>query len=169
MFQTFKQIIMKTKLLLVAGLLIMSCLACSKTGPEGPQGVPGIKGDKGDTGNRGASGAANVIYSTWRSFTGKVAQWPIPAITRAILDNGIILVYVDFGSAILLVPYASNSGDIKMYPQFYVGGLNVVSNYDLNLFRFRYVIIPGGVAARRASGVDNSDYLEVCAYYHIQP
>ncbi|MEZ2444645.1 hypothetical protein AB6805_23125 [Chitinophaga sp. RCC_12] len=163
---------MKTKLLLVAGLLIMSCLACSKTGPEGPQGAQGTqgtKGDKGDTGSRGATGTANVIYSTWRSFTGKVAQWPIPAITKAILDNGIILVYVDFGSTVLLVPYASNAGDIKMYPQFYVGGLNIISNIELNVFRFRYVIIPGGVAARSASGVDYSDYQKVCADCHIQP
>jgi hypothetical protein len=71
-FQTFKQIIMKTKLLLVAGLLIILCLACSKNGPEGPQGAQGAKGDKGDAGTRGVTGTANVIYSGWKSFTGKV-------------------------------------------------------------------------------------------------
>jgi len=157
---------MKTKLLLVAGLLIMSCLACSKTGPEGPQGVQGQKGDKGNQGN---TGTANVIYSNWRSFTGKVAEWPIPAITREILDKGIILVYADFGSAVLLIPYASNAGDIKMYPQFYVGGLNVISNYDPTTIRLRYVIIPGSVAAGRTSGMEYSNYREVCADYHIQP
>ncbi|WP_221887816.1 collagen-like protein [Chitinophaga polysaccharea] len=159
---------MKTKMLLTAGLLIL-CLACSKTGPEGPQGAQGPKGDKGDTGKQGPAGTANVIYSTWRSFTGKVAQWPVPAITREVLDKGIILVYVDFGSAVLLVPYASNSGDIKMYPQYYVGGFNVVSNFDLNSFRFRYVIVPGGVIARSASGVSYSDYRQVCKYYDIEP
>jgi hypothetical protein len=154
---------------LVGVLFFIFCVALKKHGPEGPQGAQGAKGDKGDAGTRGVTGTANVIYSSWKSFTGKVGQWPIPAITREILDKGIILVYTDFGSTILLLPYASNSGDIKMYPQFYVGGLNVVSNYELSLIRFRYVIIPGGVAGRRASGVNYSDYQEVCAYYHIQP
>jgi len=161
---------MKTKLLLTAGLFLL-CLACSKTGPEGPQGATGPKGDRGDTGKQGPAGTANVIYSTWKSVTsGRVLQWPIPALTREILDKGIILVYADFGSAVLLIPYASNSGDVKMYPQYYVGGLNIISNIDLNqYFRFRYVIIPGGVIARSASGVNYSDYRQVSEYYNIQP
>ncbi|MBS0029283.1 hypothetical protein ACTJJ0_15135 [Chitinophaga sp. 22321] len=160
---------MKTTLLLLAGLLMISCFACSKTGPEGPQGAQGPKGDKGATGNQGNTGTANVIYSPWKSFKGLVAQWPIPALTRELLDKGVTLVYADFGSTVLLLPYASNAGDIKMYPQFYVGGLNVVSNYPLDVIKLRYVIIPGGIAGRRASGADFSDYQAMCGYYHIQP
>lgn len=165
---------MKTKSLLVAALLTMLCFACSKTGPVGPQGPQGEKGDKGDTGIQGAQGStgtANVIYSEWRSWpSGRVAQWAVPAITREILDKGIILIYADFGSAVLLIPYHSNSGDVKMYPQFYVGGFNIVSSIDLNQYiRFRYVIIPGSVAGRRSADIDYSDYQEMCAHYHIQP
>ena len=57
-----------------------------------------------------------------------------------------------------------------MYPQHYGSGLNIVSSIELNqYFRFRYVIIPGGVIARNASGVSYSDYHQVCEYYDIQP
>lgn len=170
---------MKTKLLLLAGMMMITCFSCTKTGPDGPQGVPGeqgAKGDKGNNGDKGDPGTANVIYSGWNhSFTEYSGEWNVPALTAEILNTGTVLIYVRF-DPFLVGPYSYgqlpySDGPNREIRASYQPGVITIRSVTLKLtfLALRYVIIPGSIAGRRAAGVDYSNYLEVCKYYHIEP
>lgn len=97
-------------LLLLFALIIG--VSCTKEGPEGPVGATGPQGPAGSTGPQGNPGTpgpagATVTYSAW--YTTTAADWvddqaapfwawmkvarPAPAITAAIMDNGVVLAY----------------------------------------------------------------------------
>ncbi|HEX7847725.1 MAG TPA: hypothetical protein VF476_18120, partial [Chitinophagaceae bacterium] len=104
--------------------VIIIAVNCTKEGPEGPVGAQGPQGPAGATGAVGATGAtgavgatgatgtANVIYSSWFSFT--AADWAdsaitnvgsakrairlAPGITATTISQGVVLSYLAFTS-----------------------------------------------------------------------
>lgn len=151
-------------------ILALGFSMCSKQGPAGPQGATGATGatgPQGPQGARGDTGTANVIYSKWdSSFSGTSAIWNVPAITRGILDTGTVLVYVDQNGYVYPLPYDNvNGSGFYLNDLLYSGQISLFCNssYNLNEFKFRYVIIPGGVAAADA---ENS-YEFITSKYHI--
>src|SRR5690606_18800227 len=177
-------------------------------GEKGDKGDRGAKGDKGDTGARGATGAtgprgatgatgpqgpagtANVIYSNWLSFQQsqrdtvidgtnlKVNHLPAPRLTQAIIDNGMIQVYMRFGTTVLPLPYTSDAGSgtgpaktstVSFIPR---PGRLFLTRYThdntatvgFGSLQFRYVLIPGGVQANaNLKNVNLESYSEVKA------
>lgn len=136
------------------------------TGARGPQGERGPKGDQGDP------GTANVIYSEWIK-----ADWnTVNARLRTFTINGIhalqdaskssVHVYMRFGveTAHYALPYTEfwNDGNISTNYTFgtsYIDMRVVGEGMDINPFRYneiyyRYVVVPGGLAAAaQAAGV----------------
>ena len=145
-------------------------------------------GENGKDGSDGAAGTANVMYSEWLSMPtgqnvtidgtpGKAFDFAAPQITADILSNGVVLSYVKFDSTnIFSLPYTSTAGGLINT----ISPITAVGN--LKLFRFRhdgggavsigsgvqvrYVVIPGGVAAKR-SDYSMMSYKQVCAMLNI--
>jgi len=150
-------------------------------GPAGPQGA---------TGPQGPAGTANVIYSGWVSFQQaqrdtlidgtnlKVNHLPAPRLTQAIIDNGMIQVYMRFGTTVLPLPYTSDAGSgtgpaktstVSFIPR---PGRLFLTRYThdntatvgFGSLQFRYVLIPGGVQANaNLKNVNLESYSEVKA------
>jgi hypothetical protein len=205
---------MKTKLSLIA-MIAVAVIFTSCEGPEGPQGPAGAKGDTGaqgtagQTGAAGATGTANVIYSAWADIpkpttvgitpTGgegpgtyrKQSFIPAPKVTKDVLDNGLILVYVrssssstNIGQLPFSTPFSVNGafvGTVTIRSPFLVGQISILehwqgtgaapssytSNTNHQFGQFRYIIIPGGTKAR-VKGLDYSNYEAVKAYYGLE-
>ncbi len=139
--------------------------AAGGCGTRGVQGVPGEKG------NTGQIGTANVIYSEWTkvTFTGGGSYWratiSAPKITKEILDRGIIKTYFKFtGSDINEVPYVHVGVDILQTVD--LGKIILTYSFNGSNLFWRYVIIPGGIGARRAN-FDYADYEAVKKAYNI--
>lgn len=163
-------------------------------GEPGPAGAAGPGGPAGAAGPKGDTGVANVIYSEWLDvaldtirdqngvattdgFIGAVA---VPKLTKDILTKGTVNVYFNIDSAdhpyIVPLPYL----DPYMFVSFQAaeGQIVIISSHDLStgnyegektIHQFRYVLVPGGVAARSASGgVDWKDYKSVQKYLGLK-
>jgi hypothetical protein len=166
--------------------------ATGPAGPAGPAGPPGAAGVPGTPGAPGAPGTANVIYSDWLNVTftgsdstGWEATIPAPKLVDSILNRGEIKVYWNAGSDstnsqfILPLPVFDLFlfGDlVTMNPYFSNQSIGLISNYNLssrkvrnyNTLQYRYILIPGGKAAREASGVDWRDYNQVKKYLRLK-
>ena len=179
-----------------AMLFLASCIlfACSEDGdpgpqgaqgPQGEQGPQGPQGDEGEQGEQGEAGTANVIYSDWfaddfKSDPDDFDQFPlVEGLQGFNPDQDLLIVYAKFQNAsITTLPY-TNIGDAELYSFRYFpesGNLNIqawITDNELTVFsefsEFRYVIVPGGVAAggRVTSPVDYDDFNAVKAYYNI--
>jgi hypothetical protein len=177
----------------LSGYFFVACMlsvavgitSCGKDGDTGPAGATGANGGKGDKGDKGDEGSANVIYSDWEDATytadtsAGVYFYDIAAdkVTAEVLNTGFVKVYINFGTpaspAVASVPYAEESG---VYIKDYLleGTIELVSNANASTVpdangakrrQVRYVIIPGGTAARTAkAAIDWNDYAKVKAY-----
>ena len=144
---------------------------------RGVQGPKGDKGDKGDTGARGAQGergpkgdkgdpgTANVVYSEWiradwTIFNARLRTFTINGLQTLLnSENSSVHLYMRFGVERVSypLPYTEfwNDGNVTssyMFGQSHIDMRVAGAGIDVNPFRyneiyFRYVIIPGGVAA----------------------
>lgn len=169
---------------LLGTLAFASCGKDGATGPQGETGATGAQGEKGD------SGTANVIYSEWLNlgFTGDVTSagdsiwytgFEVPQLTADWLASGTVMVYANLGTAddpaIVSLPYFSVYNSVNIMPILLTGGIEIDANTDVStgydddgniILQYRYVLIPGGTAAR--SAVDWKDYNKVKAYLHLK-
>ena len=140
-------------------------------GAIGATGATGATGSTGATGATGATGTANVIYSDWATvtFTGSGTSWSgkitAPKITQDILDKGVVRAYFKFGTEVYEGNYTNIPISASMYYSSSIGAINMRATFNAT-YLWRYVIIPGGVGARRAA-VDYSDYEAVKKHYNL--
>jgi hypothetical protein len=129
-------------LLAAAVILITGMISCSK-------------GDTGPAGPAGPAGPDSVAYSSWTPLA--LTYVPAdtlfeqvinaPAITKAILDSGVVLSYVNFleqNGTYHIVPTAGLTG-IGIFEDFAVGQINIESIQDFSTLPYRYVVIPGSL------------------------
>ena len=129
-------------LLVAALILIIGMISCSKgsTGPAGPAGP---------------AGPDSIVYSAWipLALTYVAADTLFeqtinaPSITKAILDSGVVLSYVNFeeqNGTYHVVPTAGLTG-LGIYEDFAVGQINIESVQDYSTLPYRYVTIPGSM------------------------
>lgn len=182
----------------VSGFFLFACLfsvmigitSCGKdgdTGPAGTTGEKGPKGDKGDKGDAGEPGTANVIYSGWLdtqfSYDTSSAEFfwgvDVPQIDAALLSTGFVKVYFNLYTPdqpnVASIPYVDGATYIR--DVIVEGGILLLSNYNVSTmqdasgvkrYQVRYVIVPGGVAARTAKNIDWSNYAEVQAHLGLK-
>ncbi len=191
---------MRLKFLTIPSILFLAITViiagCSKdgdtgpAGPAGPAGPTGAAGAAGVPGAQGAPGTANVIYSAWIDtadfrpdtiMTGPVidtigyfANISAPKLDLDMLNKGEIKVYVNLGSDTdpVVFPLPFNNGNVFIDVIFFLNGIQIYSNADLTgLVPFRYVLIPGGTAARNAPGqktINWNNYKEVQQYLGLK-
>lgn len=162
-------------------------------GPQGPAGSNGAPGPAGPAGPAGASGASSVIYSPWLNITFDpasadssvwAAEISAPKLVDSILNKGEVKVYWNIGSdsatAQFITPLPVLDlflfGDIvSVNPYYSPQSILLVATHDLSSFvdngnnysQFRYVLIPGGTAARpgpNGKTIDWNNYKEVQQY-----
>lgn len=189
-----KHMFLRSSFVLVFAATLLT-IACSK-GDNGPAGEKGDKGDKGDTGAAGAAGkagSANVIYSTWQDVTyGAIdsltfgAVIDAPRIVDSIVQKGEVKVYWNINTAgnptIVSLPYVDANmvfgvPDLFITPLVKVGKIYLYSSYNMSsgtaqgttdkIWQYRYVVVPGGVAARKAT-IDWNDYSQVKDYLGLK-
>ncbi|SFW87973.1 collagen-like triple helix repeat-containing protein [Chitinophaga sancti] len=182
-------------LLLLA--IAMFMFSCSKDGSTGPKGDTGATGPAGPTGPKGDAGTANVIYSDWLTVAfkadtihtsgggidtiGYFADIAIPKLDAAIISSGEMKVYVNGKTAasplVSPLPYYDVYTNLNIHATFSVGGVGLYSNGDVSTYvdntgakrwQYRYVLIPGGTAARKATTVDLGDYNAVKAWLGLK-
>ncbi len=170
---------------------IMLFSACSKEGPAGPAGATGAQGPAGATGTAGPAGTANVIYSAWTDVTyipidededGTTdffySEIEAPKLDLSILGTGEVKVYFNLGTQgdpyIVPLPYSD-----LILTAFFLNTieLNAGANFSTTtndagekVRQYRYVLIPGGTAARQKAGtvaVDWNNYQVVKDYLQL--
>lgn len=170
--------------------------SCSKEGPAGATGPAGAAGPAGAQGPKGNEGTANVIYSDWLDVgfsadtvhigsvidtIGYFASIDIPKLDNEILTSGEIKLYVNTNTAdepfISPLPYFSIYDGVSIEPVYYLNTVELYSNIDAGTITFqgvkyqqyRYILIPGGTAARKAGpAVDWNDYNQVKKYLNLK-
>jgi hypothetical protein len=163
----------------------ISLASCSKEGPAGATGPAGPAGPGGAQGPKGDEGTANVIYSQWTdtvtyylttaTTTDTIfGNLSVPDLTEDILNMGDMKVYVNFYTAddpyvVSLPYYTGNGGFIEAY--FFIGGIEILSNLNIDGLPLRYVLIPGGSQAsgrKSKPAVDWNDYNAVKKYLNLK-
>ncbi|HEY9560166.1 MAG TPA: hypothetical protein VIR29_05190 [Anseongella sp.] len=179
------------KLRALAGLaLALALTACEKEGPIGPEGPQGPQGEQGVQGSKGDKGTANVIYSQWDYLKYpirdtiidgshmKVSEILAPKLTENIMESGLIMVYMRFGATVYALPYISDAGGKPSEINFrsragkiFITRFAFDDSGSINIggsLQFRYILIPGGVAAQvRDSGLGLNTYSEVANAFEI--
>jgi hypothetical protein len=120
---------MKKTLFSFAILAMMFLVSCTKPGPTGPEGPAGTNGTNGTNGNANVIGTNTVALNSgnWSAIGSNFeATITAPAITQAIVDKGTIMVYEQFGSYWVALPYT-------------IGKLSVVYYFTLNTVKIDYV------------------------------
>jgi hypothetical protein len=187
-----KHLFLKSVTALFLSLVVLAT-SCKKgdTGATGATGAAGPTGATGATGATGKTGSANVIYSAWLDVTFAAvndsvggAQLDAPKLVDSIIEKGDVKVYWNVNTAsnpyIVSLPYADNGlvlgiNDLHMNFVATVGSILLYSNYNLSsgtsngeaYGQFRYILIPGGVAARVAV-VNWNDYNQVKSYLGLK-
>jgi len=143
-------------------------------GDQGTQGEQGSQGDQGEQGEQGETGTANVIYSEWIdsgfpldiTSSSDTFEIPAPQITEEISNSGVVLVYAQFRTFINVLGIPAVVANRSYYFNFIPGTLNITvasldgSNVGATSFgSYRYVIIPGGVAASKSDAT--TDYTKM--------
>ncbi|MFA7472274.1 MAG: hypothetical protein WCY86_05185 [Spirosomataceae bacterium] len=162
------------QIILGAVLLLASLSFPSCEGPEGPPGKDGV-GTQGPKGDPGEPGTANVIYSEWKSVTTNMWERTsasgvtrfrhditAPPVDQAILDRGLVLVYVKLSqdnNQIRPLPHLVESSLIQVRLDYSLSEKKIsIWSTDLDQGRnltppdgqYRYVIVPGAQAGRIA-------------------
>lgn len=154
--------------------------ATGSTGATGPRGEKGDRGPQGPAGPRGATGpqgpagSVDVIYGSWTALpsTGTHYEMNVPQLTQAILDRGVVAVYAKaFKGTTLIGTYklpvsSPASRDIKYSIALNSIAIFASSTMEAGEFQFRYVLIPGSVAA--TAGINLQDYNSVKATFDIE-
>lgn len=173
---------------IIVAFLLVAAASCKKgdIGPVGPAGATGATGPKGDT------GTANVMYSAWLDAkfqpeldnNGAVTDYFVdittPKLTNTILTSGDMKVYLNLQTAatpaVVPIPYAEATSNVKIVPYFLLGMIELVSNVDAStrvdaasgskILQYRYILIPGGKSAR--SAINWNNYAEVKKYLNLK-
>ena len=130
-------------LLAVTLIIMIGIVSCSKTGPTGAQGPVG------------PAGPDSVLYSAWIPLTFTVNNVNsdyedtliTPSLTKAILDNGVILTYVSYPDSVgISHVVAVSSLSNVILEDYQVGQINIVTSINFTQpLPYRYVLIPGSV------------------------
>jgi hypothetical protein len=171
--------------------MIVFISSCKKgdtgpAGPAGPTGPAGAAGASGPAGPAGPAGTANVIYSNWTDTVTYffltatttdtiVGVLKAPKLTADILNKGEIKVYANLSTDPadpFVVPLPLNDGLTLgpggfIHDYFSIGEIDILSNRNIDGLPLRYILIPGGTAARTQK-INWDNYKEVQAYLGLK-
>lgn len=184
-------------LLLAFVISFSSCSKEGPVGPEGPAGPTGATGGTGAQGPAGTANVIysdweDVVFDPIKDTADNgtvdtiawVSEIPAPRLDETILSTGEIKVYVNVSTAddpvvypLPLFDYYALSGVFNINLYYYLNTISLYSTEDASTFtynggtyfQFRYVLIPGGVSARKANASVNwNDYNAVKKYLNLK-
>jgi hypothetical protein len=206
--------------LVCLALLVYGCSktgpqgATGATGPAGSTGSAGPAGPKGDTGATGPEGNANVMVKTvsptntqWiynsqyslETSPGSYVEYftryydvAFPALTKGILDSGLVLVYVNpnplvsttqwlpltysfedgSGDFNYVIGYSTSVGSVELdyfFQQIVPNStIPVLSTYDIPTYSFKLVAISGTLAtSMNNQNINTGNYSQVSKFLNI--
>jgi hypothetical protein len=188
---------MRKLLLLSLAAVVFSCGSCSKEGDAGPAGATGPVGPAGPAGADGTSGIiySEWLDVAYDPIVGDydddgveddtaAYETVIPAdkLTSDILTTGEIKVFINIGTAdnpvIYPLPYTDLFAGYSINPSFSAQEIYLLATNSFQTFtntedgkkyqQYRYILIPGGTAARAGKKVDWNNYNEVKAYLKLK-
>lgn len=172
-------------------------------GPSGPAGPTGPVGPTGPIGPTGPTGTANVIYSSWHPLTNtwrdssvaaanmKVNDEAVTSISAAITANGVVLGYFRIsGTQTFPLPFTNVNVSLsspatwgylpeigKIIYTYFVHSNPLLPPSANSSNQYRWIVIPGGVAGGRTTGVGGTNYTadqvramsysQVCSIFRI--
>ena len=177
-------------LVIIAFTFILAGISCEgPEGPTGPEGPQGPQGEQGPQGPEGPEGTANVISSDWMDINWNQGDGPTfksmyieeSRVLDDFMAQGTIMVYLkeetSGNTVVVALPLLQGSNfvyfGIADAPSENIEGIIVandsadggnVSSFDEA--QVRYVMIPGGVAAKMGEGF-LKDYSAVREYFSI--
>jgi hypothetical protein len=165
-------------LFLMASVIILGMLSCKKgdVGPAGPAGPAGA------VGAAGAPGPDSILTSSWMAVSMTdttfnsnpyfIEEIPAQAITQRILDNGIVLGYLQYLDANNGTNIFNASEAVNV--TYSLGNVELLSGTDwTGVFNFRYVVVPGtltvgnSIVSGPAKGLTKSE-LQKMNYKDVQ-
>ena len=162
----------------MTSVIILGVLSCKKgdTGPAGPAGPTGAAGATG------APGPDSILTSAWIPVSMKdttinsnplfIQEIAAQAVTQRILDNGILLGYLQYLDANNGTNIFNASEALNL--TYRVGNVELLSGTNwTGVFDFRYVIVPGtltvgnSIVSGPAKGLTKSE-LQKMNYKDVQ-
>ncbi len=132
-----KNVISKTKYVLMA-LIMVTAFSCSpEDGADGAQGPAGPAGQDGQDGN---ANVTSVFFANFNLVTG-TNDVSVPEITQEIFDSGFVYSYVRLPGASIWeeIPISSN-GSVQLETIIEVGNVRLESTFTQTL-DLRFVIV----------------------------
>lgn len=162
-------------------------------GPPGPTGAQGPAGAKGDPGTANViySNWLDVDFTSVNDTADDGTITPIawladidaPRLDASILSTGEIKVYINIGTAddpeVIPLPLFDSyalTGVLNINLTYSIGNIFLYATDDASTFvsggkklwQYRYILIPGGTAARKAApAIDWNNYTEVKKYLNL--
>ncbi|MCF6347131.1 MAG: hypothetical protein L3J20_02370 [Flavobacteriaceae bacterium] len=187
-----KNVISKTKYVLMALIMVVSFSCSPEDGADGAQGPAGQDGTNGQDGEDGNANVQTFIFDI-SGVSGSSYTQSIPELTQDVIDNDVILGYVNRGAFQYPLPAIKVQGIYDIRTLYRVG--NYLMNFDLSsngnnhnisagdLEELKIIIIESSntTAGRststskkqnvfnelKAAGVDVNNYNEVMDYYGL--
>jgi uncharacterized membrane protein len=171
LFLTFKSTNVKNLsflLLALATSITLMMTACSKAGPAGATGATGATGAAGPAGASATD--STVQYSPWITLTATpyidvsndtdyVDTLNTPALTNAVLDQDVVLGYIQFFDgnndttiAIAGTVLEENYGVGYIELSSLAPAATPTSGFNFTGYNYRYVIIPGDIQVTSTAG-----------------
>jgi hypothetical protein len=175
-----------------------ACSKDGSAGPAGADGPAGPVGPAGPAGANGENGAGIIysdwIDVAYDPLVGAADEdgiendtvaWetviPVDKLTSDILTTGEVKVYINTNTAadpfIHPLPYTDLYQGLSINPTFLTGEIYLFASHNFQTVldddnvkhqQYRYILIPGGTAARTAKKVDWNNYNEVKAYLKLK-
>ncbi|MEL0645687.1 hypothetical protein V6251_14940 [Olleya sp. Ti.3.14] len=186
-----KHLLLKSKFILLAIIVAFNFSCSTEDGADGPAGADGIDGTNGADGMDGNANVQSITLDA-STFSGNYTSVAIPEITQDILDNGVILTYLNNNPnnwVPVPCPFDTIAFDFSVHVIHYLGGIDFDygdasgSNYTIaagDLNSLRVIIIESSSNARfttnskqqtynqlSQAGIDITNYYQVCDYYGI--
>jgi hypothetical protein len=189
-----KKISVLTIIALVMSLIFVSC---SKEGPQGSAGTAGAVGPAGPAGPTGPIGPTgnpgnnlikikDVTISNWTPGTTAASKFHrgsalVAEITNNIMLGGGVIAYFNKGGSLVGMPLISLEAGYNLIHSIALNTFNVEFNIATattysNSLNFRLIIIPGALGARSANGsgytleqLQKMNYEDACAALNIKP
>jgi Collagen triple helix repeat (20 copies) len=143
--------------------------ATGAQGPSGPAGPTGATGSAGATGPAGPAGpGAESFLLVNQSILLTGTRFNVPAITQAIVDQGVVMIYLrptGSSSSYYSLPY-SDSGTTITMSDYGVGYVDIKSSVSETGLDFRIVVIAGTALTTLElthPGINVNDYSQVAS------
>jgi len=186
-----KNVISKTKYVLMALIMVVTFSCSPEDGADGAQGPTGPSGQDGTNGQDGEDGNANVQTFTFdvsAEAGSAIDLTNITEITQSVLDNDVLLSYMQVDNSYYSIPGVGFGGDyvVRTFAQvgrFFLGFFNwngtsySISAGDVDMVKL-IIIESSSTTAKspskqnvfnelKAAGVDINNYNEVMDYYGL--